>query len=66
MPHEYIDIAFGCITSACGWLIVRLVSRLDCVEERAQKNTEEIRLTRAALCRVEERVGLPPFPYAEI
>lgn len=62
--HDAIDIALGLVVGACGWLIQRLVGRVDSAEEAAHKHGEEIRDTRSAIARLEGHLGLPPFPYS--
>jgi hypothetical protein len=61
--HNWFDIAVGIILTACGWLIVRLVGRVDIVEEKAEEHSEEIRDTRQAVSRIEGHLHLSPFPY---
>jgi len=63
MSHELVDIAFSLVTASLGWLIVRFVGRLDCMEEQTDAIEKEVRITRAALSRIEGHLGLDPFPF---
>lgn len=63
MPHDWVDLALGIVVSACGWLIVRLVGRIDTLEGRSEERTAEIAETRQAVCRLEGYLHIEPHIY---
>ncbi len=63
MGHDFIDLALGIMVGACGWLINRLVGRVDACENKQAGHAIEIRDTRSAIARIEAKCDLDPYPY---
>ena len=70
MGHELVEFTIalaifllGVGSSAAGWLVLRMVGRMDAVEKRQAELSLEVRDTRSAISRLEGHIKLAPFTY---